>query len=110
MDTHCSSDPKPQEGVVPLVVIEGLNANTLPWAKTRGSNHNRMGHYRIFPTLLALMGYESAATQRIYGESLVSPKADPFTFNSRFNARLGREPKWVPIDPAALPPPPRDWR
>jgi hypothetical protein len=105
VDTHCSIKPQPQEGLVPLVVLEGGRSGTLPWRQSVAGNANRMSHYRIFPTLLALMGYDPNATRRTYGASLVAADPDPFTFNSRFNARLGRGPAWVHIDLAKVPRP-----
>jgi glucan phosphoethanolaminetransferase (alkaline phosphatase superfamily) len=109
-NTHCSSDPVAQEGLVPLVVIEGSGRPTLPWAAAVARGHNGMSHYRIFPTLLALMRYPEPAVRAIYGDSLVAPTPDPFTFNTRFNARLGLDPRWQKIDLAKIPPPPRDAR
>jgi lipid A ethanolaminephosphotransferase len=107
-NTHCTSDPVAQEGLVPLVVIEGSRAPSLPWAKAVAKHHNAMSHYRIFPTLLALMHYPEPAIRRTYGDSLVASTPDPFTFNSRFNARLGRDPRWQRIDLSKIPSPPRD--
>lgn len=107
LDTHCSSDPVMEEGLVPLVVVEG--GATLPWERHLAANRNRVSHYQIFPTLLALMGYDESEIRPVYGDSLVAPSRDPFTFNARFNARLGLEPSWQPIDLGRIaPPPPAD--
>jgi lipid A ethanolaminephosphotransferase len=107
LDTHCSATPVPEEGLVPLVVIEGAGLDTLGWDVNFASNRNRVSHYQLFPTLLALMGYDPEEVRPIYGESLIPPSRDPVTFNILFNARLGRDPVWQPIDLAkiALPPP-----
>ena len=107
-NTHCSSDPVPEEGLVPLVVIEGAGLKTLAWDANLAANRNRVSHYQIFPTLLALMGYEAGEVRAIYGESLIPPSRDPFTFNTLFNARLGREPVWTPIDLGRIATPPDD--
>ncbi|MCG7348626.1 sulfatase-like hydrolase/transferase [Sphingomonas sp. ACRSK] len=107
-NTHCSGDPVPQEGLVPLLVIDGGASAGLSWVKAAAANRNRMSHYRIFPTLLGLMGYPEPAVRRLYGEALTAPTADPFTFNTRFNARLGLEPRWEKIDLAKIAPAPRD--
>lgn len=107
-NTHCSGDPVPQEGLVPLVVIDGGTPAGLSWTKAAAANRNRMSHYRIFPTLLGLMGYPEPAVRRLYGEALTAPATDPFTFNTRFNARLGLEPRWEKIDLGKIAPPPRD--
>ncbi|HEX8572417.1 MAG TPA: sulfatase-like hydrolase/transferase [Allosphingosinicella sp.] len=106
--THCSSDPAPQEGLVPLVVIEGAGRRTLDWGSTLAVRRDHVSHYGIFPTLLALMGYSDADVGPLYGDSLASPAPDRLSFNARFNARLGREPDWRSIDPARIPPPPSD--
>ena len=108
LDTHCSSDPVAQEGAVPLVVIEGEGAKTLDWTRNLAANRDRTSHYAIFPTLLALMGYEPRDARPIYGASLVEPSRDPVTFNARFNARLGRKPVWIPVDRKRLPQLPDD--
>ena len=54
--------------------------------------------YNIFPTLLQLMGYDLAGVEAVYGKPLSVPTADEFTFNYRFNARLGAKPQWKHID------------
>jgi hypothetical protein len=108
LNTHCSSDPVTQEGLVPLVVIEGRNMHRLDWGRTAAARRNHVSHYGIFPTLLALMGYSEADVRPLYGDTLVAPTPDELTFNARFNARLGREPEWTPIDPARIPAPPAD--
>lgn len=107
-NTHCSGNPVPQEGLVPLVVIDGGTPAGLSWTRAAAANRNRMSHYRIFPTLLELMGYPEPAVRRLYGEALTAPATDPFTFNTRFNARLGLEPRWEKIDLAKIAPAPRD--
>ncbi|ROM95443.1 hypothetical protein BK658_16590 [Pseudomonas brassicacearum] len=61
-------------------------------------NKNRSSHYNIFPTLLQLMGYDLAAIEPIYGKPLSQPTDDDFTFNYRFNARLGAKSAWRHID------------
>jgi lipid A ethanolaminephosphotransferase len=106
--THCSSDPVPQEGLVPLVVIEGAGRRTLDWSRTEAARRNHVSHYGIFPTLLALMGYAEADIRPLYGETLAAPVPDELSFNARFNARLGQEPDWRRIDLARLKPPPKD--
>lgn len=105
-DTHCSSDPVMQEGVVPLVLVEG-SALSLPELEANlPANRNRRSHYAVFPTLLTLMGYDPQAVQTSYGPSLLTRGGEDSTFNARFNARLGREPVWMSIDPAGIAEPP----
>jgi len=103
--THCASDPVPEEGLVPLVVIEGA-APTLDWRHGLAAGHDKASHYAIFPTLLALMGYPEQRIRLLYGASLVGPPARALSFNTRFNARLGRKPVWKTIDPARIVQPP----
>ena len=97
LDTHCSTDPVPEEGLVPLVVVEGSGGDTPGWQSAVEANRNRVSHYQIFPTLLALMGYDPKQVRPSYGASLLERSNDPSTFNARFNARLGREPVWKSI-------------
>lgn len=97
LNTHCGSDPMIEEGLVPLVVIEGAKP-ALGWHRTLAANRNRVSHYNIFPTLLVLMGYDDPRLRPLYGDTLLAPSRDDFTFNARFNARLGMKPDWQHID------------
>ncbi|WP_434603545.1 sulfatase-like hydrolase/transferase [Pseudomonas sp. Z4-7] len=98
LNTHCGGDPVEEEGLVPLLVIQGSRLQTLDWRSAWAQNKDRSSHYNIFPTLLRLMGYESAEVTALYGKSLDQPTEDDFTFNYRFNARLGAKPAWKHID------------
>jgi glucan phosphoethanolaminetransferase (alkaline phosphatase superfamily) len=98
LNTHCGGDPVEEEGLVPLVVIQGSRLQTLDWRSTLAQNKDRSSHYNIFPTLLELMGYDPAAVMARYGKPLNQPTEDDFTFNYRFNARLGAKPAWKHID------------
>ena len=71
----------------------------LPLAKEIRGNGS---HYRIFPTLLRLMGYDPKRAQQIYGPDLSDTSEEPETFNTRFNARLGQLPQWQSIDAETL--------
>lgn len=100
--THCSPNPRPEEGLVPLVVLESgtsvAESQPWDWAKAAAQQKNKQSHYQIFPTLLEMMGYESKAVKDIYGADLWMNNNDPFSFNYQFNARLGRSPQWRKID------------
>ena len=96
-NTHCSATPTIEEGLVPLVVIEGDSLNTLDWTKTFKENKNKSSHYNIFPTLLKLMKYDSEVVTEVYGNSLDIITNDELTFNKFWNARLGNEPRWQKI-------------
>ncbi|MGE7989974.1 sulfatase-like hydrolase/transferase [Pseudomonas sp. NPDC089554] len=98
LNTHCDSDPVPEEGVVPLVVIQGKGVQGLDWQQHLAQNRNASSHYNIFPTLLRLMGYDAQGVAATYGRALDVPTEDPFTFNVRFNARLGAKPEFRHID------------
>ncbi|XHF33177.1 sulfatase-like hydrolase/transferase [Pseudomonas chlororaphis] len=98
LNTHCGGDPVEEEGLVPLVVIQGDQLQTLDWSAQLAANKDRSSHYNIFPTLLQLMGYDLPGIEAMYGKPLSVATADEFTFNYRFNARLGAKPEWKHID------------
>lgn len=98
LNTHCGGDPVEEEGLVPLVVISGSGLKTLDWQAQLPANKDRSSHYNIFPTLLQVMGYDLAGIEAVYGKPLSVPTGDDFTFNYRFNARLGAKPEWKHID------------
>ncbi|WP_130906488.1 sulfatase-like hydrolase/transferase [Pseudomonas sp. Sample_16] len=98
LNTHCGGDPVEEEGLVPLVVIQGSGLKTLDWQAQLAANKDRSSHYNIFPTLLQLMGYDLAGVEAVYGKPLSVATGDEFTFNYRFNARLGAKPEWKHID------------
>ncbi len=108
--THCSPDPAPEEGLVPLVVLDTPQAAGQPgaidWDDAIARGKDRSSHFQIFPTLLEMMGYEPEAVQAIYGNDLLSANQAPFAFNYQFNARLGRAPSWkeIALDEVAYPP------
>jgi hypothetical protein len=110
-NTHCGVDrPLQEEGLVPLLVIEGDKSKTRDWHRDLRVNRNGMSHFRIFPTLLSLMGYEESKVRLIYGAPLDDPAKDDFSFNVLFNTRLGRKPEWETIDRATIVAPPEsDW-
>lgn len=97
-NTHCGDDPNIEEGIVPLVVMNGRSVDALNWHKYYSKNINQTSHYNIFPTLLSLMSYDRKHIKKLYGNSLDEITEDPFTFNTLFNARLGRKPVWKQIN------------
>ncbi|EHB55960.1 sulfatase [Mycolicibacterium rhodesiae JS60] len=106
VNTHCDTEPVPEEGLVPLVVIQGKGVKALDWQTNLARNRNASSHYNIFPTLLVLMGYEPAAVAAEYGRSLDVPTDDPFTFNVKFNVRLRAKPDFRHIDLSQIVTPP----
>jgi len=104
-NTHCSPEPRDEEGAVPLVFITPAHlAGDLPGAAK--THHDKTSHYRLFPTLLELIGYDKEDVQSIYGPGITETDPDPFTFNAYFNARMGRKPDWrkININNVATPP------
>ena len=109
--THCSPEPMPEEGLVPLVVLQSADPDqrpgTIDWDAAVAQGKNRTSHFQIFPTVLELMGYDPKAVQALYGTDLRKvDAAAPFAFNYQFNARLGRKPSWkeIRLDEIAWPP------
>ena len=104
--THCNKRPVMEEGVVPLVVIESGRAARTDWPTWAARNRNGMSHYRVFPTLLELMGYDPVAVRKTYGEPLHSPVKDPLTFATEFRLQVGSKPRWhrIDVDRIAHPP------
>ena len=104
--THGTNDPLPEEGAVPLVVIDSAAAPRLDWQAHAAANRDGMSHFRIFPTLLALLGFAENDVAPLYGPSLVSPRGEEPSFTINYFALLGREPTWRRIDLATLAQPP----
>jgi len=108
--THCSPDPKPEEGLVPLVVLDTPQTAGQPgaidWDAAIAQGKDKSSHFQIFSTVLELMGYDPKAVQAIYGTDLLAVDDAPFAFNYQFNARLGRTPSWkeIRLDEIAWPP------
>jgi len=98
LNTHCDSDPVMEEGLVPLVLIQGQGVKAPDWAAHLAQNRDRSSHYNLFPTLLQLLGYDPAGLQALYGRPLSVATEDEFSFNTRFNARLGASPVFKHID------------
>ncbi len=98
-NTHCGVTRATQEvGLVPLVVLEAKGHAAADWQNSLANNRNGMSHFRIFPTLLQLMGYQRQGYLPLYGPSLTDPDKDPFSYNLRFNTLLGRQPEWQVIN------------
>jgi hypothetical protein len=96
--THCSGNPNIEEGLVPLVVIQGDSLKTLDWQTYLINNKDKSSHYNIFPTLLKIMKYDIKEVTKVYGNSLDIKTNDDFTFNKYWNARLNVKPKWKKIE------------
>jgi lipid A ethanolaminephosphotransferase len=103
---HCSSNPLPEEGAVPLVVIDSVRTPRRDWLSAAKTNRDGMSHFRIFPTLLDLMGYDPAALAQRYGPTLLDGQRDSMTFTYTYFASLGRDPAWRTVAPGRLASPP----
>jgi lipid A ethanolaminephosphotransferase len=103
--THCVNDPLIEEGAVPLVVIDGAGEGP-KWKALAEANFDRVSHFRIFPSLLQLMGYSPTEIASFYGPSLMTRADDPMTFTPDYFAALGREPGWRRVVRAELATPP----
>lgn len=107
-NTHCGLGSTAQEqGVVPLALIEGAGTPSLNWDAALAANRDRATAFRIFPTLLALMGYDRAAIRRDHGRPLDEPPADRFAFVEDVQPLGGKPPRFRPIDRAEIVRPPR---
>ena len=104
--THCTGNTQIEEAVVPLVVIGGPARDHSRWAQAAQQNHDKQSTYRVFPTLLGLMGYAETDFEKTYGNNILSDQPDPFTFNDNFSARLGSDPVWIPIPLSQIAQPP----
>ncbi len=106
--THCSGeDAGIEEAVVPLFIMEGKNKSDINWNKSIQSNFNQSSHFNIFPSLLLMMNYKHDEVIKLYGNPLNEKVNDPYTFNTRFNARLGKAPIWKKINLSKLARPPQ---
>jgi lipid A ethanolaminephosphotransferase len=103
--THCMPDPRAEEGAVPLVVIADSRIK-IDWQEHVASNFDSTSHFRIFPTLLVLLGYPANETRGFYGQPLMSRERDPLTFTPNYRASLGRDPVWRRVVRSELAEPP----
>ena len=104
--THCTNDPLPEEGAVPLVVIDDAAAPGLAWDAHHAGLRDAASHFRIFPTLLELMTYPLPEMAATYGPSLNSAGPDRLAFTPDYFAMLGREPSWRTFERTSLAEPP----
>jgi len=100
------NDPYPEEGAVPLVVLDSAARPRMDWQAASVRHRDGSSHFRIFPTMLELMGYARSDIAPVHGPSLISPQPDPMTFTINYFAALGREPSWRRVEPEKLMEPP----
>jgi glucan phosphoethanolaminetransferase (alkaline phosphatase superfamily) len=105
--THCESLPQIEEGIVPLVAIFGEGRDPSHLARAAMRNKDSMSAFRIFPSLLLMMGYPEPEVYNLYGPSLASSEIDPFTFAANMYLKLNRKPDWISIPRSEIKFPPR---
>jgi hypothetical protein len=88
-----SEKPFPEEGAVPLVVVTASATADARWRQAAAAGLGQ-SHYRIFPSLLTLFGYDRSRVRALFGPDLLARDPDPMTFNSHFYARFGTRPAW----------------
>jgi len=118
--THCADGPAvADEGIVPLVALTGIPAVAAQLRSGVAMNYNRASQFNVFPTLLALMGYEreSLRSSGAFEPTLFAELPDDNQrFLSTFFVRWGKKPVWNRIvqrkaakpevgNPVAPPPP-----
>jgi glucan phosphoethanolaminetransferase (alkaline phosphatase superfamily) len=100
--THCnSSDPHELEALVPLLVVSGDPELQQRFLEAAVLNYDRASHFRIFPTLLALFGYEPAEIRETYGAGLLEPLVEAdraFSFGP-VTGGSGRTVRWRSLPP-----------
>jgi hypothetical protein len=70
-NTHCGAENAAQEeGLVPLAIIGKDAASRIDWSRYLAANRDAASDFRIFPTLLVLMGYDRTALRARYGSPL----------------------------------------
>ena len=99
--THCTTkDPAPGEGIVPLVVVSGIERLAAEMRQAAGLNRDRVSQFNVFPTVLAMLGYShediarSASSERMFDAEL---PANQQKFLSRYFTRFGTKPLWNSI-------------
>ncbi|XJJ66455.1 sulfatase-like hydrolase/transferase [Novosphingobium sp. BL-8A] len=106
-NTHCGADNAAQEeGLVPLVIIGKAGPSRLDWSRNLAANHDRSSAFRIFPTLLVLMGYDREALRLQYGAALDEAGHDRFAYNVDFAPLLGKKPGFRDMDVRSVIAPP----
>lgn len=95
--THCTNDPLAEEGAVPLVVIDQAQDMRMDWEASASALRDGARHARVFPTMLAMMGYQPDPATSPYGPALDVLEPDQLAFTTDWFALLGREPVWRPF-------------
>jgi hypothetical protein len=103
--THCTTNKtSPMEGIVPLVVLTRVPQVLTKMREAAKTNRNRASQFNVFPSVLALLGYEPpdiarSASSELPLEAELPPGQQKFA--SIFLVRLGRQPVWHSINARA---------
>lgn len=96
--THCRRNHVSEsEAVVPLLLLTRQEDLVRAYMEAARRNHNRASHYEVFPTLLALFGYDPVSVEKRYFRSLLDTIDQPLGFISGpVTGRFGRKAAWQP--------------
>jgi hypothetical protein len=100
--TQCSTaKTSPMEGIVPLVVLTHVPNLLAKMREAAKKNRDRVSQFNVFPSVLALLGYQREDIARSASSELpldadLSPGQQRFA--SIFFVRLGRQPVWNSIN------------
>lgn len=96
-NTHCSRDGPPTEGMVPLVLLTGIEPVLREMRAAAQRNHNVATQFSLFPSVLALLGYEREEVARAASVELplmANLRPGEQRFFTQFFVRLGAQPAW----------------
>lgn len=98
--THCSiEDPDPREGLVPLFVTSDREALRGRFAEAAAASRGRASHFAIAPTVLALLGFDSADIGKTYRESLLTaPNGEPSFTSGDIFGLFSDKVRWHSLD------------
>jgi lipid A ethanolaminephosphotransferase len=100
--THCSTEKtSPVEGMVPLVVLTHVPDVLAKMREAAKKNRDRVSQFNVFPSVLALLGYQRediahSASSELPLEADLPPGQQQFA--SIFFTRLPRPPVWISIN------------
>lgn len=94
--THCRRiSPTLNEAISPLFVMTQNVELLQKFRRTADSNYNKTSHFQVFPTVLAVFGYDEKPVKAIYYQNLFESVEKPLGFTSGIiMGFLGRLPSW----------------
>jgi lipid A ethanolaminephosphotransferase len=96
-NTHCSRHGPLTEGMVPLVILTGIEPVLREMREAARRNHNAATQFNLFPSVLQLLGYEREDVGRFASAELpllADLRSTEQRFFTQFFVRLGAEPAW----------------